>query len=127
MHMDAKAYVLLVAIRLSNGWSPWSFSKRVANADIGFLLRPSSRHIYHSYITPQCNTHKYTHPRHFPIHTVTHHQGLDFDDMSSFFPCDIYDAIQYINIAYGAQAPKIVFYSAFFHHFVLFLRFRSFL
>ena len=32
----------------------------------------------------------------------------DFDDMSSFFPCEIDDAIQYINLAYGAQAPKIV-------------------
>ena len=31
-----------------------------------------------------------------------------FDDMSSFFPCEIHDAIQYINLGYGAQAPKIV-------------------
>ena len=23
-------------------------------------------------------------------------------------PCEIYDAIQYINLGYGAQAPKIV-------------------
>ena len=30
-------------------------------------------------------------------------QGLDFDDMSSFFPCKKDDAIQYINLA-----PKIV-------------------
>ena len=37
-----------------------------------------------------------------------HDQGPDFDDMSSFFPCQIDDAIQYINLAYGAQAPKIV-------------------
>jgi len=36
------------------------------------------------------------------------HQGPDFDDMSSFFPWEIDDAIQYINIWYGAQAPKIV-------------------
>ena len=28
--------------------------------------------------------------------------------MSSFFPCEIDDAIQYINLGYGAQAPKIV-------------------
>ena len=54
-------------------------------------------------------------------------QGPDFDDMSSFFPCEIDDAIQYINLGYGAQAPKIVFRSAFFHHFLLFSRFRSFL
>ena len=33
-------------------------------------------------------------------------QGPDFDDMSSFFPCEIDDAIQYINLGYGAQAPK---------------------
>ena len=35
-------------------------------------------------------------------------QGPDFDDMSSFFPCEIDDVIQYINLGYGAQAPKIV-------------------
>ena len=35
-------------------------------------------------------------------------QGPDFDDKSSFFPCEIQDAIQYINHGYGAQAPKIV-------------------
>ena len=35
-------------------------------------------------------------------------QGPDFDDMSSFFPCEIDDAIQYINLGYGAQAPKVV-------------------
>ena len=35
-------------------------------------------------------------------------QGQDFDDMSSFFPCEIDDTIQYINLGYGAQAPKIV-------------------
>jgi hypothetical protein len=35
-------------------------------------------------------------------------QGLDFDDMSSFFACEINDAIQYINLKYEAQDPKIV-------------------
>ena len=35
-------------------------------------------------------------------------QGSDFDDISSFFPCEIDDASQYINLGYGAQAPKIV-------------------
>ena len=35
-----------------------------------------------------------------------YNQGPDFDDMSSFFPCEIDDAIQYLG--YGAQAPKIV-------------------
>ena len=39
---------------------------------------------------------------------ITMNQGPDFDDMSSFFPCEIDDAIQYINLGYGAQAPKIV-------------------
>jgi hypothetical protein len=39
---------------------------------------------------------------------VCHKHGPDFDDMSSFFPCEIEDAIQYINLGYGAQAPKIV-------------------
>ena len=37
-------------------------------------------------------------------------QGPDFNDMSSFFPCEIDDAIQYINLGYGARAPKIVSY-----------------
>ena len=37
-------------------------------------------------------------------------QGLDIDDMTSSFPCEIDDAIQYINLGYGAQAPKIVIY-----------------
>ena len=41
-----------------------------------------------------------------PLHT--HKQGPDFDDISSFFPCEIDDAIQYINLEYGAQVPKIV-------------------
>ena len=34
-------------------------------------------------------------------------QGPNFDDMPSFFPSKIDDAIQYINLGYGAQAPKI--------------------
>ena len=36
------------------------------------------------------------------------HQGPDFDDVSSFFPCELDDAIQCIIFGYGAQAPKIV-------------------
>ena len=28
--------------------------------------------------------------------------------MPFFFPCEIDDAIEYINLGYGAQAPKIV-------------------
>ena len=32
-------------------------------------------------------------------------QGPEVDDMSSFFPCEIDYAIQYINLGYGAQAP----------------------
>jgi hypothetical protein len=35
-------------------------------------------------------------------------RGPDFDDMSSFFSCKIDDAVQYINLEYGVQAPKIV-------------------
>jgi hypothetical protein len=27
-------------------------------------------------------------------------QGLDFDDMSSFFPCILCDALKYINLRY---------------------------
>jgi len=39
---------------------------------------------------------------------ISYQQGPDFDDMSSFFPCKIDDAIQCINLGYGAQALKIV-------------------
>jgi hypothetical protein len=35
-------------------------------------------------------------------------QGSDSDDMSSFFSCEIDDVIQYINLGYGAEAPKII-------------------
>jgi len=47
--------------------------------------------------------------------SITSNQGPDFDDMPSFFPCGIHNAIQYtrITLGYGAQA--------FFRHFVLFL------
>ena len=43
----------------------------------------------------------------FPFILSVHNEGPDFD-MSFFFPCEIDDAIQYINLRYGAQAPKIV-------------------
>ena len=39
--------------------------------------------------------------------SIGYKQGLDFDDMSYFFPCEIDDAIQYINLGYGAEAPKM--------------------
>jgi hypothetical protein len=42
------------------------------------------------------------------IKELCNEQGLDFDDMSSFFPCEIDDAIQYVSFGYGAQAQKIV-------------------
>ena len=42
------------------------------------------------------------------ISAVTHNQSPDFDDMSSFFPCEIDDAIQYIYLGYVAKAPKMV-------------------
>ena len=35
-------------------------------------------------------------------------QGPDFNDIPSFFPFEIDIAIEYINLRYGAQAPKIV-------------------
>ena len=34
--------------------------------------------------------------------TEINHQGPDFDDMSSFLPCEIDNAILYINLGYGA-------------------------
>ena len=42
------------------------------------------------------------------VSTNGNKQGPDLDDMPSFFPCEIDYAIQYINLRYGAQAPKIV-------------------
>ena len=39
---------------------------------------------------------------------IFNQQGPDFDDMLSFFPCEVDDAIQYINLGYGMQAPKLV-------------------
>ena len=39
---------------------------------------------------------------------VSYYHDPDFDNMSSFFSCEVYDAIQYINLGYGAQALKIV-------------------
>ena len=44
----------------------------------------------------------------FHLEEDSDYQGPDFDDMSSLFPCVIDDAIQYINLEYGAQASKIV-------------------
>ena len=40
--------------------------------------------------------------------SISHNQGPDFDDMSSFFPSEIDDEIQYTNLGYGAQASKIL-------------------
>ena len=39
---------------------------------------------------------------------IYYYQGSDFEDMSSFFPCEIDDANQYINLGYGPQVPKII-------------------
>ena len=39
---------------------------------------------------------------------ITYNQVPEFDDMSSFFPCEMDDAIQYNNLGYGSQAPKII-------------------
>ena len=51
-------------------------------------------------------------------------QGPDFDDMSPFFPYKIDEAIQYTNLGYGAQAPKIVILQCIFSYLLLLLRFR---
>ena len=44
-------------------------------------------------------------------------QDLDFDNMSSFFPCEIGVAIQYINPGYGVQALKNSYFIV--HFFVI--------
>ena len=53
---------------------------------------------------------------------VSYDQGPDFEDMSSFFPCEIDNEIQYINLGYGEQASKIIFLS----YFQGLLHFKSF-
>ena len=42
------------------------------------------------------------------LYNIYNMQGPDFDDMASFFLYEVDDAIQYINLRYEAQAPKIV-------------------
>ena len=49
---------------------------------------------------------------------IPDHQGPDFDDMSSFFPCEIDDVIQYTNLEYGPQALKLVILKRIFRHFL---------
>ena len=61
------------------------------------------------------------------ITSLRYNQAPDFDDMSSFFPCEVDDAIQYINLGYGAQASKNMNFIVHFSSFLLFLSFRSFL
>ena len=51
------------------------------------------------------------------------YQWPDVDDMSSFFPCEIDYAIQYINLGYGKQAPKIVILQCIFSSFCVVFKF----
>ena len=39
----------------------------------------------------------------YAMKIVSNYHGPDFDYMPSFFPCEIDDATQYINLGYGAQ------------------------
>ena len=55
--------------------------------------------------------------------TVSNNQGPDFDDMSSFFPCEIDNAIQHINLGYGAQTPKIIILQCIFSSFSIVYKF----
>ena len=50
-------------------------------------------------------------------------QGPNFDDVSSLFPCDVDSAIQYINLGYGAQTPKIVILQCIFSSFCVIFEF----
>ena len=50
-------------------------------------------------------------------------QGPDFDGMPSFFPCKIDDAIQYINLGYGAHAQKIDILQCIFSSFCVVFKF----
>ena len=73
----------------------------------------------HKYICPINMKFLFTYQCGETIH-IPYQQGSYFDDMSSFFPCEIDDAIQYNN-------PKIVILQCIFHHFVMFFSSRSFL
>ena len=41
------------------------------------------------------------------LNKVGDNQGPDIDD-AIFFPCEIDNAMHYINLGYGVQAPKMV-------------------
>ena len=58
--------------------------------------------------------------------SITHgryDQGANFDDVSSFFPWEMDNAIQYINLGYGAQAPKVVMLYCIFSSFCVVFKF----
>ena len=42
------------------------------------------------------------------LREIYYEQGPDFDDMSSFFPCEIDDAVQYINLGYGSKNSYLI-------------------
>ena len=53
----------------------------------------------------------------------TNNQGPDFDEISSFFPYEIDDAVQYVSLGYGAKAPKIIILYLFFSSFSVAFKF----
>ena len=61
-------------------------------------------------------------------HSVTlnvkmyNNQDPDFDDMSSFFPCKMGDAIQYINLENRAPTPKNSYFIVHFFVILCFLK-----
>ena len=53
----------------------------------------------------------------------SNYQGPDFDDKSPFFPSEIDDVIQYINLGYWVQAPKIINLQCIFSSFCIVFKF----
>ena len=82
--------------------SPRTFIHEIQNAERMSYFPPlhSMTNPKHGKLELQCNTGR--------RRSFIHYQGPDFEDMSSFFPCEIDDAIHYISLGNGVQAPKIV-------------------
>ena len=75
-----------------------------------------------TFITVKCNDDEISLRHTTPLRGVII-QDPDFDDMSSFVACEIDDAIQYIYLRYGAQAPITVTLQSIFTSFCVVFKF----
>ena len=85
-----------------------SNSPRLPLAHCG--VSPLQYHYFNVLHAVLVKPHSFWMPLDLQLSLLSHcfNQGPHFDKMSSFFPCEIDDAIQYINLGYVVQAPKIV-------------------